>query len=82
MFHQILIANIRRKVWQTVRKIHIRNSELNWFYPGWGNSLLKSTGMFIELFKVKKVGLISLGSLQHRRILDARVHIFALNRHH
>ena len=28
MFHQILITNIRRKLWQTVRRIHIRSSGL------------------------------------------------------
>ena len=37
--------------------------------------------MLIEHFRVKKVGLISLGSLQYRRILGAQVHIFVLDRH-
>ena len=37
--------------------------------------------MFIEHFRDKKVGLISLCSPQYRHILDARLHIFVLNRH-
>ena len=37
--------------------------------------------MFIEHFRVKKVSLRSLCSPQYRRILDARLHIFVLNRH-